>query len=210
MSSDLADGAMVTTLQGENITVSEMMGTFMLNNNVGFVAVDIPASNGVVHVIDMVLVPGTDTDTDTVPRTIVDVVVANTELSTLLELVQVANLTDVLSGPGPFTLFAPSNVAWDEFGTDLIELLLGNVGLLADVLKYHVIPGMFLSTDLVPGTSLPSLLPVEDIFIDSFMGGIGLNVNVPIEEVDDMALNGVVHVIDTVLLPGNGVGPGPP
>ena len=108
MSTDLADGQMITTMLGEDVTITIMDGTVMVNDATVTVA-DITADNGVVHVIDAVLLPPTPEVTPTVAE-----IIANSPDHTVLAAVLDSTDLDVaLSGTGPFTVFAPTDAAFD-------------------------------------------------------------------------------------------------
>ncbi|MDG1295587.1 MAG: fasciclin domain-containing protein, partial [Saprospiraceae bacterium] len=146
LSTDLTAGD-VPTLNGKSVTVSFDGGNAFINGAQVTVA-DIEADNGVVHVIDAVLIPPT--------VTVVDVVVNSPDHNTLEAAVIAAELADDLSGEGPFTLFAPTDAAFAALGTVVDDLLLDPTGALADILLYHVVSGTVLSTDLTAG-DVPTL-----------------------------------------------------
>ena len=107
---DLMDMQMLTTVEGKNVTV-RVAGKDILINSAKVTAADNDASNGVVHIIDSVLMPG-DAPTPASKTTIVDLAVATPDLSTLVTALKAAGLVDTLSGTGPFTVFAPTNEAF--------------------------------------------------------------------------------------------------
>jgi uncharacterized surface protein with fasciclin (FAS1) repeats/Cu/Zn superoxide dismutase len=118
---------------------------------------------------------------------------------TLLAALEAAELVMVLAGPGPFTLFAPTDAAFAALGQGVVDNLLlpANREQLANILLYHVVPGEVYSTDLEAG-------PVNAITGDAFNVTIGETVQVndaTVIEADIRATNGVIHVIDRVLLP---------
>ena len=118
--------------------------------------------------------------------------------TTLLAAADAANLTGVLYNDGPFTLFAPTDDAFAALPYGTVENLLKNPKELAKVLKYHLVEGNVLSTDLNNGSSVATLLgsPVSINTID----GVFVN-NAKVIQADMEASNGVIHVIDKVLLP---------
>ena len=152
LSTDLSNGMMVPTLAGTELTVSLMNGMVQIDNANVSVA-DIETDNGVVHVIDAVLVPEEDEST-----TVVDVVV-NSENHTILEAaVGAAGLVETLSGEGPFTVFAPTDDAFGLLPEGLIDQLLEDpTGDLTTILTHHVHSGNVLSTDLSNGMMVPTL-----------------------------------------------------
>ena len=192
---DLTDGQMIETLIGEDVTVSITAdGVFI--NNAQVVVADLAADNGVVHVIDAVLLPPTPETT-----TVVDIIV-NSEDHTLLEAaVGAAGLVDALSGEGPFTVFAPTDAAFEALMEALevtAEQLLAYPGL-ADVLQYHVVGAEAYAADLSDGQMIETLLG-EDVTVSITADGVFIN-NAQVIVADLAADNGVVHVIDAVLVP---------
>lgn len=194
-STDLTDGQMIGTLQGSDVTVTMNMDGVFINEAMVTVA-DIAADNGVVHVIDAVLLPPAP-----VSNTVVDVIV-NSEDHTVLEAaVLAADLAGALSAEGPFTVFAPTDAAFTALMEALevsAEELLAFEGL-TDVLLYHVVGAQALAADLSDGQEITTLLD-QDVTIT--INGMGVFVNQAMVTVADIvADNGVVHVIDAVLLP---------
>ncbi len=191
LSSDLSDGMTATTLLGEDITVSiNMNGVFI--NDAQVTVADIETDNGVVHVIDAVLVPPV--------TTVVDVIVNSPDHETLEAAVLAADLATTLSGEGPFTVFAPTDAAFDMLPEGVLDTLLTDPsGDLTDILLYHVVGAEVLSTDLSDGMTAMTLLG-EEITIS--ISGDTVFINDAMVTVADIATdNGVVHVIDAVLLP---------
>merc|ERR1712137_846499 len=200
------------------------------------------ASNGVVHVIDTVLVPpglealvasladpvndgysaGDDknkhTDDDNKntdsgmgmgeedpakqSKNIVQLAVGTPSLSTLVSAVQAASLADVLSGSGPFTVFAPTNKAFEKVPAKVLSALLEpvNKASLQELLKYHVAAGDVKSGMLKDGQKVPTLEGSE-LTVSIKDGVVHLNGVAEVVLADVVASNGVVHVIDAVLVP---------
>ena len=196
LSSDLADGQMVTTLNGADVTVTINEAGIFINDAQVTVA-DLVADNGVVHVIDAVLIPPTPEPTGTV----VDIVV-NSEVHNLLEAaVLEADLAETLSSEGPFTVFAPTDDAFIALAEALSlapEDLLA-LPELADILLYHVVGATALSTDLSDG-QMVTTLNGADVTVTVSDEGIFIN-DAQVIVADLVATNGVVHVIDAVLTP---------
>jgi len=130
---------------------------------------------------------------------VVELAQATTELSTLVTAVVTANLVTTLKGSGPFTVFAPTNDAFAKLEDGVLEVLLANPTVLADLLKYHVVSGKVLSSDL-SNTSVQTLLSGKSISV-SVANGVTLNGTASVIEADIEATNGVIHVIDEVLIP---------
>jgi len=191
MSTDLMDGMTSTTLLGQDITVS-ITGTTVMINDATVTVTNIPATNGVVHVLDAVLSPPAST--------IVDVVVNSPVHTTLETAVIAAELDDDLSGDGPFTLFAPTDDAFDALPPDVLdELLVNPTGDLANILLYHAASGEALSTDLMDGMAVPTLLG-DDINV-TINGADVIIDDAQVVVANIRTFNGVVHVIDAVLTP---------
>jgi uncharacterized surface protein with fasciclin (FAS1) repeats len=199
MSTDLSDGMMVTTLQGQDITVTiNANGVFI--NDAQVIVADILADNGVVHVIDAVLVPTSTPE----PTTVVDIIVNSPDHTTLETAVIAAGLADDLSGDGPFTVFAPTDAAFAALPATLIAQLLADpTGQLTQILLYHVVSGEALSTSLSNGQTIATLQG-EDVTVSITGGNVFIN-NAQVTVADLVADNGVVHVIDAVLTPSSSV-----
>ena len=194
LSTDLTTGQMITTLQGQDVTVTIGTNGVMINNAMVTVA-DITTGNGVVHVIDAVLLPQAPQT-----NTILDIVINSGDHDTLEAAVIAAGLTDELSGTGPLTVFAPTDAAFANLPAGTIEALLGNVGELQNILLYHVTSGSVLSTDLTDGQQVQTLTFFEPLVVTIGANGVMIN-NAMVTVADIMADNGVIHVIDAVLLP---------
>lgn len=130
---------------------------------------------------------------------IVAIAIANSNLSTLVTAITTAELTSTLQAAGPYTVFAPTNAAFDKLEDGVLEVLLDNPDALADVLKYHVVSGKVMSTDLSTG-NVQTLLEGKTIAVNVDMG-VTLNGSASVITADVEASNGVVHLIDEILLP---------
>jgi len=202
LAADIKEGAQATTVQGQVFTLSLMGGASITDaqgRKANIVATDVAASNGVIHVIDKVILPQT--------KNIVEIAVSLPDFSILVEAVLAADLQGTLSSAGPFTVFAPTNAA---FAALLHELRVTKAQLLADktllttVLTYHVLPAKVLAKDVTDGLKATTVQGQQ--FTLNKAGGTlhildasqrGANVVVT----DVQASNGVIHVIDRVLLP---------
>lgn len=132
---------------------------------------------------------------------IVEVAASNDQFSTLVAAVGAAGLADTLSGPGPFTVFAPTNAAFDALPAGTVESLLlpENQDQLVAILTYHVVPGAVTSDQLAGQRLSVATVNGAEVHIN---GTHGVRVdNATVTTADIMASNGVIHVIDTVLLP---------
>jgi uncharacterized surface protein with fasciclin (FAS1) repeats len=193
-------GQPITPLEG-GIFKIDQVGTELVitdgrNRTARIVAADIAASNGVIHAIDRVLLPA--------DKTIVQTAAANPTFSILVEAVGAANLAGVLSGSGPFTVFAPTDAA---FAALLAELNISKAQLIADtplltrVLTYHVLPARVLKAQVPAGT------PVATVQGDTLVVDASLAITdrrgriARITATDILTSNGVIHAIDKVILP---------
>ena len=205
LSTDLSEGQVAETLLGEELTFSLENGTTVTDPNgrlSNITVVDIEAQNGVVHVIDTVLL------SDMRPETVVDIVTEDDNYSTLVEALTREDLEtdfiEILSGDGPFTVFAPTNAAFDALFVELGVASLDEISaaVLDSVLKMHVLDSLVLSTDLSDGMTAQTLLEQELRFNITDSATVtdpnGRKSN--ITAVDLLARNGVVHAIDSVLL----------
>ncbi len=182
----LADGK-VTTIQGDEVTVEQVGDDVILNGTVKVVMADIMASNGIVHVIDTVLLPPLPS--------IVDIAIDNPDFSTLVAALGQAGLVEALQGEGPFTVFAPTNDAFAQ----LEALPEGDA--LSQVLLYHVIDGKITSADIPQGETIVTTKQGEEVSVVRDGDMITLNETIIVVIKDIMASNGVIHVIDGVLIP---------
>jgi transforming growth factor-beta-induced protein len=180
----------VGTLNGEEIFITAGSGGVSVNGTASVTSADIEARNGVIHVIDGVILPDAY-------GTIVDNAIKRYFLSALVDAVIQADLVDALLGEGPFTVFAPTNEAFAAIA-DVASGL--TVEELTDVLLYHVIQGEVLSSDLQPSQQVTTLNG-ESLTIEVSGGSATVNGSSGITIVDIQGTNGVIHVIDQVLLP---------
>ena len=193
MSTDLSTGYLPTLAMYSDNNLSmyvEVDGGVYINGSTMVTTADIEADNGVIHVVDKVILP----------PTVVDVAIANDNFTTLVQAVVKAGLVETLSGEGPFTVFAPTNDAFDALFTDL-----GISGLddltaeqLVPILTYHVVSGNVLSTDLTNGDV--ATLSEGNIVTVDLTSGVMIN-EAEVVAADVQTANGVVHVIDKVLIP---------
>jgi transforming growth factor-beta-induced protein len=163
----------------------------VLNGNSNVTTADIDASNGVIHKIDAVLLP----------PTVVDLAIANSDFSTLVAAVVKADLVDALNGDGPFTVFAPTNAAFEMLFSDLgvsgIDDLTADQ--LTPILLYHVVNANVRSDQVVTGPVATLNGATIDVVVDNM--GVTLNGTAKVIAVDVQGTNGVVHAIDKVILP---------
>ncbi len=138
-------------------------------------------------------------DLPTPTNDVVELAQSSSELSTLVTAVVAADLATTLKGDGPFTVFAPTNDAFAKLDEGVLDILLANPIVLADLLKYHVVSGKVMSTDLT-NSSVQTLLTGKTITV-SVADGVVLNGSSTVINADIEGANGMVHVIDEVLIP---------
>lgn len=136
-------------------------------------------------------------------ETIVGVASSNPDFSTLVAAVSAAGLAETLSAPGPYTVFAPTNEAFEDLPAGLVDALLlpENKEVLTQILTYHVVEGEVMSTDVQPG-KVPTVEGSDLTIKVQKDGDVKVN-DADVEAVDVVASNGVIHVIDEVLVPPN-------
>lgn len=181
-----------TTLNGQRLPLS-LRSDKPSVGNANLVKADIRCSNGVIHVIDSVLLPAT--------KTIPEVADSAGTFKTLLAAATAAGLAETLGTAGPFTVFAPTDEAFGKLPASTVETLLKpeNKQKLADILKYHVVSGRAYDVDAAKAGQVATLLG-RSLSFDVTENGLTVNnVNVVAKNIE--TANGVVHVIDAVLLP---------
>ena len=130
---------------------------------------------------------------------IVDIAVADGRFTTLVTAVTAAGLVETLQSAGPFTVFAPTDAAFGLLPAGTVEGLLGDIPALTAVLLYHVVPGAVMAADVVQLSSAATAGGAA-LTISTAMGGVMVN-SAQVVITDIIATNGVIHVIDAVLLP---------
>jgi uncharacterized surface protein with fasciclin (FAS1) repeats len=191
--SDVPASDAITTLLGTQLYASNNAnGVFF--NGIGVKQANVQAANGVVHVINNVLIPPT--------RTIAQIAAGDTSFSFLVQAVTKAGLLSAISGPGKFTVFAPTNAAFRAAGiTDINALPQATV---ETVVKYHVLTTNVFASDLINNTNVPTLQG-GNLLINTAPARVKIAsstaVSSNITAANITATNGVVHVIDRVLLP---------
>lgn len=132
--------------------------------------------------------------------TIVDIAVNDGRFDTLVAAVTAADLVGVLSSEGPFTVFAPTDAAFAKLPAGTIEALLGDIPTLTSILTYHVVAGEVPASAVVNAAAAATVQGGK-VYIDVIDGEVILNGNVQVIITDIRASNGIIHVIDAVLLP---------
>ncbi|BAJ64569.1 hypothetical protein ANT_25430 [Anaerolinea thermophila UNI-1] len=187
----LAGQTEVATVEGNTVEI-QSQGSTLKVNDASVIVADVLARNGIIHAIDTVILP---------PKDIVDTAVENGSFNTLAAALQAAGLVDTLKGKGPFTVFAPTDEAFAKLPAGTVDNLLKpeNKDLLVKILTYHVIPGKVKAAEVVKASELKTVqgFPVQirteggKVFVD----------NAQVVLTDVRASNGIIHVIDTVILP---------
>ncbi len=204
VAADIPFGTDIKTLQGQTINIDKATTTITdaSGRKSKITQTDILATNGVVHLIDKVILPKAAPAVPT--KNIVELAQATSSLSILVEAVVAADLASTLSGAGPFTVFAPTDAA---FAALLAELgvtkaaLLADKALLTKVLTYHVVSGKVLKAGIPFGTPITTVQG-ETITIDTSAVITDARARKSqITATDILATNGVVHLIDKVILP---------
>lgn len=132
-------------------------------------------------------------------NTIVDIAVNNKDFSTLVTALKAAGLVDTLAGSGPFTVFAPTNEAFAKIDAATLKAVLADKKKLTEILTYHVVPGKVKSSDLSDGQSAKTV-EGDDVNFTIKNGVVKVN-DARVIKADIDASNGVIHVIDSVLMP---------
>ena len=196
-SSDITDGLSVTTLNEDDIyftvSITKGGGTGMfVNTDAEVVEADIDAINGIIHAIDDVILPSWFSNS------IMKLAEGTSDLSTLVDLVVQAGFSGTLSEAGPYTVFAPTNAAF------LDSLFGGGTSISADqlssILSYHILKGIYADTDLRDGLILTTLQGEKLTFKSTKENGEFVNdkrIIIP----NILANNGIIHIIDGVLIP---------
>ena len=180
------------TVNGQELLVTEQNGTVFVDG-VPVVDADLRASNGVIHAIGSVLLPA--------EQNVVEIAQESGGFETLVAALVEAELAGVLAGDGPFTVFAPDDDAFAALPEGTVDDLLADQAALTDVLTYHVVPGRLLSPEVLASGTLTTLqggtLDIEVVDGEVLVNGA------TVTAVDIQGTNGVIHVIDGVLVPGS-------
>ena len=195
MSGMLSNGQIITTLLGTDVTVTITPSGVYIDNAMVTVA-DIVADNGVVHVIDAVLLPPAP-----VSNTVYDIISSSTDHTTLNLAIDTCGLAGTLKGAGPFTVFAPTDAAFNALPTGTLAALLNDLPQLTNILQHHVVGDSVMSGMLSNGQLVTTLLGT-DVTVTINSSGVYID-NAMVTVADIVADNGVVHVIDAVLLPSS-------
>jgi transforming growth factor-beta-induced protein len=183
----------IKAANGDNLRVQvRQNGRVIINRGSDVTTFDIMASNGVVHLIDEVLIP---------PKNLVDTILSDHRFSTLAVAVKAAGLVDTLKDASKeFTIFAPTNAAFKALGAHTVNALLKDPATLKSILLYHAVEGSVLRNDLRKIGSSGSVKTVQGSKLQFRFHGDNLFVNdSKVTEANILASNGVIHAIDKVL-----------
>jgi len=187
----------VPTLNGQSVLVTKSGDQLKVNDATVIIA-DVFATNGIIHAIDTVLLPPADL------LDIVDTAISNGNFKTLVVALQAADLVKALKGPGPFTVFAPTDAAFAKLPAGFIANLLKpeNKQKLVEVLLYHVVPRNLTAAAIVALNPPVRLETLAGQTVLVTLDGTSVKVNdATVVIADVFATNGIIHAIDTVLLP---------
>ena len=193
-----AAGTTVTTANSDDVGVA-LRGSDLFINSSQVIDPDISASNGIIHAIDTVLIPTTD---DPASGNIAEVATAAGTFSTLLGALATTGLDTVLTdSAGKFTVFAPTDDAFAKLPAGTLDNLLKpeNKAKLQSILTYHVVSGRYMASDVIRMNSAKTVNG-QSFAIGNNYGKVMID-NAKITKTDIMASNGVIHVIDSVILP---------
>jgi len=187
-SSEVVLASLVPTLNGSDVKVTVNGDVYI--NEAMVTLTDVEADNGVIHVLDAVLTP---------PGSIASIAAADPNFSTLVTALEAASLVETLDGAGTFTVFAPTNAAFDALPAGTLDGLLADIPALTDVLLYHVADTKLVAADVLAATSI-SMMSGDDAAV-AMDGTTPTIAGAAISSTDIPANNGVIHVIDAVMLP---------
>jgi transforming growth factor-beta-induced protein len=197
-------GSAVTSVQASSLTEAKMANSDAVKisvkdgalfvNNAQVIIKDIKASNGIIHVLDTVLMPPAKS------KTILEIAKSDGRFQTLTAALQAAQLDSTLQGAGPFTVFAPTDEAFAKLGSAAINGLLADKAKLQYVLLYHVISGKSVSSEVASSLTEATMANGAGVAVSFANGALRINNSLVIIK-DIQASNGVIHVLDTVLLP---------
>ncbi|MFO7676767.1 MAG: fasciclin domain-containing protein [Thermoplasmatota archaeon] len=192
MSTDLSDGMRVKTVQGKHITVTIQNGNVYIDNAMVTTA-DIECSNGVIHVIDTVIVP---------KNNIVETAIEEDDFETLVTAVVAADLADTLGNEdAQFTVFAPTDAAFEALDPEFLADLVNNdTANLTKILTYHVVLDKVMSTDLSDNMTVETVEGTTITITIDDDGNVFVN-DAQVILADIECSNGVIHVINAVLVP---------
>ncbi len=195
-SANVTDGLVATMVNGDDATFTVADGAVMIND-ANVTTADVAASNGIIHVIDKVLFPPAD------EPELVDIATVATNTGshdTLVAALTHAGLVETLQGEGPFTVFAPTDAAFEAAGINLSSFDTDEENAtLTDILLYHVVGASVNASSVTDGMTA-TMVNGDDASFTVVDGVVTIN-GATVTTADVMASNGIIHVIDTVLTP---------
>merc|ERR1712032_1773641 len=202
-SKNLKASQRVKTLMGEQLTVTKSWRGVRINGKAKVTTADVAATNGVVHIIDTVLIP--NKVANAASQSIVELASGNKDLSTLVAALTAGKLVTALEAKGPFTVFAPTNEAFAKLPKATLNSLLEpkNIKQLDAILEYHVVAGAAVYSKQLKASQNVKTLEGETLLVQKGWRGVTINGKARVTTADVGASNGVVHIIDTVLIPKN-------
>ena len=199
LSSDLGAQQDVEMVQGERTLIQASAAGVRINNRADVVEADLVASNGVIHAIDTVILP-TQYRVAIEGPSLVEVAQEAGAFNTLLNLTETVGLTTTLQFLGPYTAFAPTDEAFDTLFESVDPASLTGEQI-AFILTYHVLAGAEVTSDMLEPTQTVETAATEPIYITADDAGVRVNGSSNVVTPDVDAANGVIHVVDQVLLP---------
>jgi uncharacterized surface protein with fasciclin (FAS1) repeats len=192
-------GQTVEMANGDTVAISRV-GDALKINDATVTTADIMTDNGIIHVIDAVLTPPAAMES---PGTIVDVAVAAGDFTTLVAALEATGLDATLAdASATFTVFAPTDTAFEALGQETIEALLADTDTLSDILLYHVISGQAVDADTAATLAGESVEMANGDTVAISLEGDALKINDSTVIMEDIITdNGIIHVIDAVLSP---------
>lgn len=195
---DVVELDYATTLNGQRVDIAASDAGVQLDTKTKVVTTDIVASNGVIHVIDSVLMPKTANAIETAKEA--------GSFTTLLAAIDATGLTEALSGEGPFTILAPTDEAFAKLPAGTLKNLLKpeSKETLASIIKLHVIPTRAFASDVSKLHETPATLQGQTLKVETEKDGVRIGnskATAKVTSTDIQASNAVIHVIDTVLMP---------
>ncbi|XP_031153292.1 periostin, osteoblast specific factor b isoform X1 [Sander lucioperca] len=193
LTKDLKNGMTVTSMYNDlGLQINHYSNGVVTVNCARIIYGNQVSTNGVVHVIDRVI--------SAVGNTIQDVIEVDDDLTTLSDVAQTAGFLEKLGQPGHYTLFAPTNEAFESLGSEVLERLQGDKEVLKALLNFHLLDSVHCSESIMSGTSYETL---EGNNIEIGCDGESLTVNgiKMVRKKDIVTTNGVIHLIDQVLMP---------
>lgn len=213
-SDKLTDGLVLKTVNGKTLKFThDAQGGIWINGSAKVETKNVISKNGVTHVIDTVLMPtaaqymevGVEVGGALMVSNldIVDNAMKANNVTTVVAAVKAAGLVDTLKGPGPFTVFAPNNAAFEKLPAGTVTSLLApeKKGDLTNILVYHVVAGAYTTDKITDGMTLTTVQGQKLTFKKGADGNLWINGKAMIKTPNVISKNGVTHVIDTVLIP---------